>query len=107
MKTLTYRSTIALAVAAAIAGFSSAAGASEVKFRFHASELSDPQRLYERMAERAEAACRISGRPVLGHRKAEAACAADLLDDFVEAAASPSLTAVHEHSTGERFAGFR
>lgn len=105
MKTLTHRSMIALA--AAFAGFSTAAGASDITFRFHASELSDPEGLYERMSERAEQACALEGRRPLWARKADAACAADLLDDFVAGAASPSLTAVHERSTGDRYARLR
>lgn len=107
MKTLNFRSTLALVVAAAVAGFATAAGASEVRFTFHASDLGDPEALYERMAERAEAACRTNGRMTLSSIKAETACVAGLLGDFVSSAGSPSLTALHERSVSERLAGLR
>jgi UrcA family protein len=92
---------------AAFAALTCAASADEVRFRYHASELGDPEALYERMAARAEAACEAHGRTGIWLKKASQACAADLLDDFVAGAASPSLTAVHEQSKGERFAALR
>lgn len=105
MKTLAPRSSFALAIAAALSGFATAAGAAEVKFTFHASELGNPDALYERMAERAEAACRTNGRRPIRAQKADEACAADLLDEFVSGAASPSLTALHDRSVSDRLAG--
>lgn len=105
MKTLSLR--FPLALAAALAGLSTAASAGEVKFRFHADDLTDPAGLYEKMADAAEAACETSGRKGIWAARAEAACAADLLDDFVSGAASPALTAVHEESTSARLAALR
>ena len=84
-----------------------AASAGDVSFRFHADELSAPDALYERMAARAEAACTTVGRKPLWAKKVAEECAADLLDDFVAGAASPSLTAVHQQSAGERLAALR
>lgn len=93
--------------AAALAGLSAAASAGEVAFRFHADDLNDPRALYERMADAAEAACDSAGLKSLRTIRAEKACAAGLLEDFVAGAASPSLTAVHEQSTGARLAALR
>ncbi len=107
MKTLAPRSSFALVVAAALAGFATAAGAAEIEFAFHASELSNPEALYERMAERAEAACATNGRRPIWVQKADEACAADLLDDFVAGAASPTLTALHDRSVRDRLAELR
>lgn len=107
MKTLAPRSPFLLAIAAALAGFATAAGAAEVEFTYHASELTNPEALYERMAARAEAACRTSGRRPIWAQKADEACAADLLDDFVSGAASPSLTALHDRSVRDRLADLR
>ncbi len=106
MTTLKNSSRLAFA-ALTLAAFSTAASAGEVSFRFHADDLTSPADLYERMADAAAAACESTGRKGLWAVKAEAACAADLLDDFVAGAASPSLTAVHERSSGERLAGLR
>lgn len=106
MTTLKNSSRLAIA-AAALAAFSTAASAGEVSFRFHADDLTAPADLYERMADAAAAACESSGRKGLWSIRAEKDCAADLLDDFVAGAASPSLTAVHEQSSRERLAGLR
>lgn len=107
MTTLSLRSPFALAVAAAVAGFATAAGAADIRFTYHASELSDPEALYERMADRAQAACETRGRQPLWARKVADECAADLLDDFVAGAASPSLTALHDRSVSDRLAALR
>lgn len=107
MKKLARRSSFALVIAAALAGLATAASASDVDFTFHASELSDPEALYDRMAERAEAACETAGRRPLWARRADDICAADLLDDFVAGAASPSLTALHDRSVRDRLAEYR
>ncbi len=105
MKTLAPRSSLAIVIAAALAGFATAAGAAEVEFTYHSSELSRPEALYERMAERAEAACETSGRRPLWVQKADDACAADLLDKFVAGASSRALTALHDRSVSNRLAG--
>lgn len=107
MKTLALRSPFTLFIAAAVASFATAAGAAEVKFAFHASELGDLEALYERMAERAEAACTTNGRRPIWARRADEACAADLLGDFVSGASSPSLTALHDRSVRDRVADLR
>lgn len=106
MTTLKTSSRLAFA-AAALAAFSTAASADEVAFRFHADDLSDARALYDRMADAAEAACDSSGIKSLRAIRAERECAAGLLEDFVAGAASPSLTAVHEQSTGARLAALR
>jgi UrcA family protein len=107
MKTLAPRSPFALVIAAALAGFATAAGAAEIEFTYHSSELGNPEALYERMAERAEAACETGGRRPLWVQRADDACAADLLDEFVAGAASPTLTALHDRSVRDRLAELR
>lgn len=93
--------------AAAFAGFATAAGANDVSFRFHAADLSAPEALYERMAARADAACEARGRKPIWARKVTEQCAADLLDEFVAGAESPTLTALHDRSVGDRLAQLR
>jgi UrcA family protein len=105
MKTRRLRFPIALA--AALAGLSTAASASEVSFRFHADDLTDPSSLYERMADAAAEACETSGRRGLWSARADAACAADLLDDFVADAGSAALAAIHAEETEARVAALR
>jgi len=107
MKTLNKRQRLAFLVAAPLAALSTAASAADVSFRFHAADLGAPAALYERMADRADAACNTKGRKGLWSIKAEQQCKADLLEDFVNGAASPALTAIHEQSGGERLAGLR
>ncbi len=107
MSTFKTRSRTVFALAAALAGLSTAAAAAEPSFRFHAGDLSAPAALYERMADAAAAACQSPGRKGLWSIRAEKACADRLLDDFVAGAASPSLTAVHEQSSRDRLAGLR
>ncbi|MFN3958447.1 MAG: UrcA family protein [Parvularculaceae bacterium] len=104
MKTLSLRTVL---VAAAFAAHSSGAGATEVRFSFHAAELGDPEALYERMEARAAAACATVGRRPLWARQAEKDCAAALLDEFVADAANPSLEALHDRSAGGRLAALR
>ncbi len=107
MTTLIHRSTLAAAAFAAFAGFSTGAGATAVTFSFHAAELGDAAALYQRMAARAESACTADGRRPLWAKKAEQDCADRLLDDFVAAAASPGLSALHEEVSGDRLASIR
>ncbi len=107
MTTLNARKGLAFLAAVSLAGLSTTAGAADISFRYHASDLASPAALYQRMAARAEAACATSGRKGLWSVRAQQDCAADLLDDFVAGAASPSLTAVHQQSSGERLADLR
>ncbi len=107
MKTLTKKSALAFFAAASLACLSTTASAGDVSVRFHASDLGAPSALYERLAQRAEAACKSNGRQGLWRIRAEQACAADLLDQFVAGAASPALSAVHDQSGADRLAGLR
>lgn len=107
MKTLTPRFTFAFAIAIALSGFSTIAAAADINFRFHASDLASPSALYERMEARARAACDTIGRKPLWSLKAEDACTADLLDDFVAGAGNSALTAIHAEETGARLAALR
>ncbi|MDZ7629560.1 MAG: UrcA family protein [Parvularculaceae bacterium] len=107
MKSRTPRSVFAFVIAAALAGVSTNASAADIEFRFHASELSSPEALYARMAARAKAACERPGRQPLRSIKAEDACEAVLLDDFVAGAGSSALTAVHAEEANARLAALR
>ncbi len=91
----------------ALAAFSPSAGAADLSFRFHASELNKPEALYDRMAARAVAACETRGRKGLWSRSAEKACAADLLGDFVNGAGNPALTSIHAEEADARLAALR
>jgi UrcA family protein len=94
-------------IAFALASLSTAASAGTVEFRFHADDLKAPAALYERMADAAAAACETSGRKGIWAQRAEAACAADLLDEFVAGAGSAALAAIHAEETGARVAALR
>lgn len=96
-----------LALAAALAGLATAASADEIHFRFHADDLTNRAALYERMAAAAAKACETPGRRSLSVVRDDRACAADLLDDFVAAAGSAALAAIHAEETDARVAALR
>ena len=106
--------TLAISLTAAVALLAAAPPASadeDVDFAFKKSELTSKasiESLYDRMVKRAELACGDRGPNIGLYRiKYRQACVSDLVGDFVAAADSSSLTALHEQRHNERFADSR
>lgn len=89
--------------AALIAGTSAHASSDDVTFRFNRGELSTEagaKLVYKRMESAAERQCRSGGRASLPQRRMEKACAKDLLAQYVQAAGSARLSAIHDRAAG-------
>lgn len=99
------------AVAASALVLAASASADDVAFKYAASELHSTagvERLYDRIASRAEAACQTSASDrALYARKASVACQRGLVADWVGGIDDTRLNRIHADASHQEFASVR
>ena len=97
--------TAAAAACAAMTAMTAQARADVVDFDYHASELETAQGaadVYARLKKRAHSLCAATGPRPIAIKRWEAACAADLVEDFVAGIDDTQLTRIHAAGQDEQ-----
>lgn len=79
----------------------------DVKFGYYASELTTAvgqERVFARLENRVDGACRVRARQSLSEREQAYACKAELMEEMLEKIDEPSLTALWDAEDDVRLA---